>query len=110
MAQIKIVQLERVSSTGTVIKAHWVAKQVDGKYYGEAQGVVDLDPKDPSDPSFVNFNDLTEAQVIAWVTEKINVSEVDADLNAQIDKQKAITVVGGLPWGEAAYKELKEGV
>jgi hypothetical protein len=110
MAQIKIVQLERVSSTGAVVKAHWMAKQVDGKYYGEAQGVVDLDPKDQSDPSFINFNDLTEAQVVSWVMGKINVSAVDADLQEQIDKQKAIIVATGLPWGEAAYKELKEGV
>jgi hypothetical protein len=109
MAQIKIVQMERVSATGEVIKAHWIAKMVDENYYGEAQGVVDLDSKDSSDPTFIKFEDLTESQVVTWVSEKIDLAAVDTDLQSQIEKQKVI-VSSGLPWGEAAYKELKEGV
>jgi hypothetical protein len=41
---------------------------------------------------------LTEAQVIAWVKDKLEVADIEAGLQAQIDAQKNPTTATGTPW------------
>jgi hypothetical protein len=41
---------------------------------------------------------LTEAQVIAWVKDKLDVAEIEAGLQAQIAAQKAPVTATGVPW------------
>jgi len=60
---------------------------------------------DPSDPTFIPYNELTEEIVIDWVksflgTSKIN--EIETSLQNSVTNQKltkeAETVKTGLPW------------
>jgi len=55
-----------------------------------------------SDPSFVEYTDLTEGVVLSWVTGSINVSltetENSSSIAQQITAQAAITESNGKPW------------
>lgn len=56
--------------------------------------------KDPSDPSFIPFNQLTEAETVQWVKNQMGptrVAQVERGLQQMLDKQKA-KLVNGVPW------------
>jgi hypothetical protein len=61
-----IAQLERNTSDGGVVVAHWRATATDGDYSASSYGTAGFTP-DPTAPDFVPFDDLTEADVLAWV-------------------------------------------
>ena len=62
--EMKIAQLERHLPDGVVMTAHWNASKTDGDYTASAYGSIGLPAKDPSDPTFVAYEDITEAQAI----------------------------------------------
>lgn len=84
-----------------VIAANWLASDsVDGI---EAQqgGLTELQPAEPG--SFTPYDQLTEAQVLAWVQAVLGaeqVAAIEASLAAQIEYAKNPPVVTPpLPWG-----------
>jgi hypothetical protein len=89
-----IAQLERQTSDGLVTTAHWRANAVDGDYSAESYGTVGFE----RGTSFTAYDSLTEAQVISWVKDKLEVAEIEASLTAQIAAQKAPTTAVGVPW------------
>lgn len=89
-----IVQLDRQTSDGLVINAHWRVDAVDGEHSANAYGSVNFERGE----SFTAYNSLTEAQVIAWVKEKLDVDAIEASLAAQIAQQKAPVIATGVPW------------
>jgi hypothetical protein len=48
--------------------------------------------------TFTAYDSLTEAQVIAWVKDKLDVADIEAGLQAQIDVQKNPVTATGVPW------------
>jgi hypothetical protein len=90
----KIDNLERQASDDLVIVAHWRVDAVDGEYTAGAYGSVGFTRGD----SFIPFEQLTEAQVIAWVKAQLDVAEIEASLAGQINKQKNPVTAHGLPW------------
>ena len=92
-----IAQLERTTSGGGVVVAHWRATATDGDYSASAYGTVGFTP-DPDSEDFVPFDDLTEADVLAWVYESVDKDSVEASLASQIEDQKAPQTVAGTPW------------
>jgi hypothetical protein len=46
----------------------------------------------------VPYDNLTEADVLAWVYESVDKDAIEAGLTAQIDEQKAPQTVAGVPW------------
>ena len=89
-----ITQLDRQTSDGLVTTAHWRVDAVDGEYSAGAYGTVGFERGE----SFTAYDALTEAQVIAWVKDKLEVAEIEASLTAQIAAQKAPTTATGVPW------------
>ena len=89
-----IAQLDRQTSDGLVTTAHWRVNAVDGDYSAGSYGTVGFERGD----TFVAYASLTEAQVIAWVKDKLDVEEIEASLQAQISAQKAPTTATGTPW------------
>jgi hypothetical protein len=65
-----IAQLERNTSDGGVVVAHWRATATDGDYSASSYGTAGFTP-DPTAPDFVPFDDLTEADVLEWVYESL---------------------------------------
>jgi hypothetical protein len=92
-----IAQLERNSADGGVIVAHWRVTAVDGEYSASSYGTCGFTP-DPSADGFVPYDNLTEADVLAWVYESVDKDAIEAGLTAQIAEQKNPTTEAGVPW------------
>jgi len=119
---ITINNLERNTADDTVVTAHWSAKveevtvteaftDEDGNEVPEST-VVDYSAsaygtqsftRDEDSPEFIAFEDLTEADVIGWLTLD---EGLEANLLAQIEEQKAPSTVTGTPWSEAVTEEV----
>jgi len=97
----RILTLERHSSDGLVITAHWEAiKESEGKQ-ARVYGSIGLPIKDPSDPSFIPFDELTEDVVLSWVDAALGAEQVaayEANLDAQLDALINPPVLTGMPW------------
>ena len=89
-----IAQLDRQTSDGLVTTAHWRVDAVDGEYSAGSYGTVGFERGD----TFTSYDSLTEAQVIAWVKDKLDVAEIETGLQAQIDAQKSPVTATGVPW------------
>jgi len=89
-----IAQLDRQTSDGLVTTAHWRVDAVDGEHSAGSYGTVGFE----RGTSFIAYESLTESQVIAWVKDKLDVEEIEASLQAQIDAQKAPVTATGVPW------------
>ena len=92
-----IVQLDRNTSNGYVTTVHYNVSKVDGDYSASTYGTIGFEAGTPETP----FASLTEAQVIAWVKDKLGEATVEAALAAQIEAQKNPVSASGLPWGQA---------
>ena len=89
-----ISQLDRQTSDGLVTTAHWRVDAVDGEHTAGSYGTVGFERGD----TFIAYESLTEAQVIAWVKDKLDVEAIEASLAAQIAAQKNPTTATGVPW------------
>jgi hypothetical protein len=92
-----ISQLERNAADGGVTVAHWAVSAVDGDHSASSYGTAGFNP-DPTAIGFVPFQNLTEADVMAWVWDSIDKGEVEASLLQQIEVQKNPPIATGLPW------------
>jgi len=89
-----ISQLDRQTSDGLVTTAHWRVDAVDGEYSAGSYGSVGFERGD----TFIAYDSLTEAQVIAWVKDKLDVEEIEEGLQAQIESKKNPVTATGTPW------------
>ena len=93
-----ISTLERELSDGGVIVAHWRVTDVDGDYSASAYGTCGFSP-DASDPSFVAYDSLTEAQVLQWCWDNgVDKDATEAALAAKIEADKNPVSAAGVPW------------
>jgi hypothetical protein len=98
---LNIVQLDRTLPSGVVQTIHWTATQTDGDYTASSYGSLGVPSKDPSDPTFIAFASLTEAQVKQWVLDTMGqeqVTALQANLDGQIEAKKNPTSATGTPW------------
>ena len=89
-----ISQLERQTSDGLVTTAHWRCTATDGDLSASNYGTVGFERGD----TFIAYDSLTEAQVIAWVKDKLDVEAIEASLASQIESQKNPVTATGVPW------------
>ena len=100
--EVIINQLERTTGDDTVIIAHWNASEVDGDYSASAYGTQSFS-RDENSPEFIPYEDLTEADVVSWLTLD---EGLETNLLAKIEEQKTPSTVTGIPWG--VEEELPE--
>ena len=81
---------------GTITTAHWNAAITDGDYSASAYGSVDFN-RDEKSPTLIPFANVTEADVVAWVTVSLD-EGLETNLLEQIDSQKNPTSISGVPW------------
>lgn len=83
-------QLEVAPSEGglnDVIKTiHWRYDAQDAEFSAGAYGTVGLSTPDPE--AFIPFDGLTEAKLIEWVSESVDVPAMEANLAGEIDAKK----------------------
>ena len=120
---ITIKKLERNTSDDAVVTAHWgavvedthteegytdvdgneVAERVVVDYSTSAYGTQSFS-RDENSPEFIPYEDLTEADVVSWLTLD---EGLETNLLAKIEEQKNPTTVTGIPWG-VEEEELPE--
>jgi len=99
--QFNVIDIERSLPNGVVTQVHWRAAKQEGEQEASIFGSIGVPFKDPSDPTFVPFDELTHDQVVQWMLSKMGeeeVDEIEAILNAQIDAIKNPTNARGTPW------------
>jgi hypothetical protein len=89
-----IAQLDRQTSDGLVTTAHWRVDAVDGDYSAGSYGTVGFERGE----TFIPYDNLTQEEVIGWVKDKLDASEIEASLTAQIAAKKTPTTETGVPW------------
>ena len=92
-----IANLERNTADGGVVVAHFRATLTDGDYSASSYGTCGFTP-DPTADGFVPYDNLTEADVLAWVWDSMDKDAVEASLTAKIEEQKNPTTEAGVPW------------
>ncbi len=90
-----IAQLERETADGYVFTAHYTVDANDGTYKAGAYGSLGFDR---SEEGMIPFADLTEEIVIGWVKERLDVEQIEAALQSQLDEQRHPSKASGLPW------------
>ena len=92
--EFKIVNLDRSTDGDVVTTVHYTVSKTDGEAVGSSYGSVGVEVGD----TVIPFAELTEATVIDWVKEKLDLISLETSLDAQIAEQKAPKVASGLPW------------
>jgi len=95
------------TSDGTIVQTYWkkTGTDTDGNS-GSFAGATPFDNGDPSDPDYIAFADLTEADVLGWI-QAVVVDDYEDHVNAQIQKQidgLAVTNVD-MPWATTDTEE-----
>ena len=93
----QISQMERTLADGGVIVAHWRATAVDGEHSASSYGTCGFTP-DPSDPSFVAYDSITEDMALGWCWAELDKDAIEASLAAKIELDKNPTKGVGVPW------------
>lgn len=90
-----VAQMERHTADGIVFTVHYTVAASDGTYSSSAYGSIGLEQPEGD---VIPYADLTPELVIGWVQDKLNVEEIEAALQAQIDQQRTPTTAQGVPW------------
>jgi hypothetical protein len=90
-----IAQLERETADGYVFTAHYTIDANDGTYKAGAYGSIGFERPEED---MIPFADLTEEIVIGWVKERLDVEQIEAALQSQLDEQRHPSKASGLPW------------
>lgn len=102
-----VATLDRVIDTGVVYTVHWRLSasrpnSVEGEpeYFIDVYGTESFEA-DPSDPGFVDYDDLTEEICVGWVKDKWGEEEVankEAALSEILDTLETPVNASGTPW------------
>jgi hypothetical protein len=85
-------------ATGGITVAHWRVSAADGDYTASSYGTCGFTP-DATDPAFKPYDEVTEAEVLAWVHASVDKDATEAALEAKIEADKNPTSAAGTPWG-----------
>tara|TARA_R110000822_G_scaffold298382_1_gene421102 strand:- start:66 stop:374 length:309 start_codon:yes stop_codon:yes gene_type:complete len=95
----EILTLEHKISDGGVFVASW--KCSGGEATSGCSAVsygTCIFTYDASSSDFTPYQDLTQAQVQGWIWEKVNQTNIEADIAAGINAQISAASAGGVPW------------
>ena len=101
-----ISTLERELADGGVVVAHWRATATETvgagddavTYSASSYGTCGFTP-DPSDPSFVAYDSITEDMALGWCwANGVDKDAIEASLAAKIELDKNPTQGVGVPW------------
>jgi hypothetical protein len=89
-----INNLDRNTDGDIVTTIHWTATKADGEYIASVYSTQSVEVGD----TVIPFAELTEEVVKTWLSEKLDLVSLEANLDAQLADQKAPKVASGLPW------------
>jgi len=94
---IIINQMDRVAADGFVTVVHWSVTKTSGEFTASQYGTESF----TEEGSFKPFDQLTEAEVKGWLTDRWGTEGVaakEAALDAQLANLENPPIVSGLPW------------
>ena len=94
-----IANLDRETADGYVFTAHYTVDANDGTYSAGAYGSIGLERP----ASLIPYSNLTKAQVIGWVKDKLGaeqINAIEAALRSRLDEQHAPSKAAGVPWND----------
>jgi hypothetical protein len=92
-----IANLERTTADNSVTIAHWRCNSTDGTNTASSYGTTSHTGV-PSDEDYIPYDDLTEANVLAWVHEQVVQADAEAANDAKIAELATPTSSSGMPW------------
>lgn len=92
----QIQQLERLTSDGFVVAAHYIVNAIDGEYQTSTYGAINYTQTEGK--IHIPYVNLTQEIVVGWVQEALGKDTVEASLQGQIDALKNPVQESGLPW------------
>ena len=102
---ISIVNIERILPNNVVKTIYWMASLTVNNLTAAEYGSTNLLYKSPTDPTFVQFENLDENQVIDWVEKQVDIRLLNKKLEAQvkqcqnlINSQNQSNSALGIPW------------
>ena len=96
----RIDNLEWDIVSGGIVTANWSVVAKEGDFEGSTSSRTQFSP-DPNDPSFISINDVTEAQVLSWVTKDfadVQIEYYEKQAMHALTRAKLPPLVSGLPW------------
>lgn len=93
-----IATCEHEVATGGITVAHWRCNAIDGDYTASAYGACGFTP-DPTAPDFKPYDQVTEADVLAWCwAGEVDQAQIETVLANKIDADKNPVSASGTPW------------
>lgn len=92
-----IPTVERNLSDGGITIIHWRCEGVDGEHSASSYGTTSHTP-DANAEGFIAYDNVTEANCIAWAQAEVNQSDVESGIAAEIAASKTPTTGAGTPW------------
>lgn len=80
------VKLSEGEMKDVVTHVHWRRIATDGELSAERYGCSSVGSPTPEE--FVSYEDLTKEEVESWLEASLDVAEIDANLDAQIELKK----------------------
>jgi len=100
-----ITGLERLSSNDGIKQADWMCSASETVGTGDdtvthvaREGGTTHHVPDPSASDFIDYADVTEANVLGWVQVVVGKNLTETQLQAMLDEKKAPTTALGVPW------------
>lgn len=92
-----ISNLDRRTSDGFVIVAHWRCDAVDGEFSASVYATCSWSEGEP----VVAYDNLTQETVLGWIyANGVDKEATEAAVTAQIEAQKNPVQASGLPWAQ----------
>ena len=92
-----VANTEYDTATGGITVIHWKVTGVDGDYSASSYGTTSHTPDADAD-GFIAYDNVTEANCIAWAQAEANQADVEAAIAAKIEADKTPTSAAGVPW------------
>ena len=105
-----IQNMERELSDGFVITAYWTCTALQDGQSWYVYGSQSF-PYNPSQPDFIPYDQLTEAEVIGWVQTAMGpegVAATEASAEQQLNQLINPTTANGLPWVQPAPEVISD--
>lgn len=89
----KIAQLNRKIDDGFVTIAHWEANISENNLSVYVYGCINF-----SGELITPYENLTEEQVLNWIWQKLDKTEIESNLMSQLESKKKAETLPGIPW------------
>lgn len=100
--QWSVFNLIRIVPENVVTMVYCKVSLAEGEYLASGDVYQKVPYKSPSDPDFIPFDQLTEAETVAWVQEQLGpekIAQIERGLQDSINKQiERNFTAEGVPW------------